>query len=86
MRRINITVNNSTRITKSFINIVDLEDYLLTILNVKNLSQEIMGFICEEVAEKIWDSSVAEKVISEHFPNCFFSIQSKARVGNQLVL
>ena len=50
------------------------------------MSQEIMGFICEEVAEKIWDSSVAEKVISEHFPYCFFSIQSKARVGNQLVL
>ena len=75
MRRVNISHNNK-RQTISF-----------------NTKQEFQNFVCfntihtehnsDYVAEKVWDLNVGKSFTSDGYT---FSIQSKARVGNQLVI
>jgi len=75
MRRVNISHNNK-RQTISF-----------------NTKKEFQNFVCfntihtehnsDYVAEKVWDLNVGKSFTSDGYT---YSIQSKARVGNQLVI
>lgn len=79
MRRINITINNA-RITKSF----QTKGKLIRFLrgNEMFLFSEISNNVFD-IADKIWNLNVGKSIT---YFNHQFSIQSKARVGNQLVL
>jgi len=78
MRRINISVDTD-RVTKSFMNKSDLVSYIKN----HNDFKDIHPFIHLSMADKIWDLNVGKSV---NYFNYTFSIQSKARVGNQLVI
>ena len=73
MRRINITINNKI-ITKSFEDIDQFRKYIVNDLGLLDFNV---------VAISVWDLSVGK---SYSYCNHKFSIQSKARVGNHLVL
>ena len=78
MRRINIKYNNKLE-TNSFDNVRDFENYIETTFNFDSP---------DECANFVWDLNVGKclEMNSSYFGIVRFSIQSKARVGNQLVL
>lgn len=73
MRRINIK-NKTKIVTKSFNVIEELAHYLF---------YNCHCFNTDDLAKKIWDLNVGKSLEDNGYR---FSIQSKARVGNQLVL
>jgi len=78
MRRVNISVDTD-RVTKSFLNKSDLVAYIKTHTDFR----DIHPYIHLTMADAIWDLNVGKSV---NFFNYTFSIQSKARVGNHLVI
>ena len=77
MRRINITFEN-TRITKSFSNVNELEEYLF---------EEFYFSSPDDAAVWLWNLDVGSSesfFISKEIGNVVFSIQSKQRTGSQL--
>jgi len=74
MRRINITTNDNKRITKSF---ADKKEF------IEYLESEFYYYVLAiEIANKVWNSNVAEKI--NYFWHTF-SIQSKRRTGDKII-
>ena len=82
MRRINIIKNNNIN-TVSFKNESDLFDYIFFNIQTKYDTGLTNADKSKKIANLIWNLNVGKSIkFFEHT----FSIQSKARVGNQLVI
>ena len=78
MRRINIS-KGDTRVTSSFYN----KDEFVSFLSNHKDSKTFYIYGLYNIANDVWNLKVAEPYSLNGYT---FSIQSKARVGNQLVI